>query len=145
MKEIMNPKWEDADDCEDKMPIHKNRNYKSEMKKRNMKNDKPAYYYYKHNCSSFLGSSSRKFLTYVTKTRPNLPANSRKLGNYNSTIIFEIDIMKKLSPINLNPCQTWLFHKFFDCFFCFDLQLFTLKLSWECCQSSRKEVLFGFW
>ena len=23
MKEIMNPKWEDADDCEDKMPIHK--------------------------------------------------------------------------------------------------------------------------
>lgn len=42
MKEIMNPKWEDADDCEDKMPIHRqNRNYKSEMKKRK-KNDKPA-------------------------------------------------------------------------------------------------------
>lgn len=74
------------------------------MKKRNMKNDKPAYYYYKHNCSSFLGSSSRKFLTYVTKTRPNLATYSRKLGNYNGTIIFEIDIMKNLSPINLNLC-----------------------------------------
>ena len=69
-------------------------------KKRNMKNDKPAYYYYKHNCSSFLGSSSRKFLTYVTKTRPNLAKYCRKLGNYNGTIIFEIDIMKS-SPINL--------------------------------------------
>jgi len=68
------------------MPIHKNRNYKSEMKKRNMKNDKPAYYYYKHNCSSFLGSSSCKFFTYVAKTLPNL-----------STIIFEIDIMKMSS------------------------------------------------
>ena len=66
-----------------------------------MKNDKPAYYYYKHNCSSFLGSSSRKFLTYVTKTRPNLPANSRKLGNYNSTIIFEIDMMKILPNLKL--------------------------------------------
>jgi len=64
-----------------------------------MKNDKPAYYY-KHNCSSFLGSSSSKFFTYVTKTYPNLPTYSRKLGNYNGTIIFDIDIMKKSSPIN---------------------------------------------
>jgi len=70
-----------------KCQFTKNRNYKSEMKKkRNMKNDKPAYYYYKHNCSSFLGSSSCKFFTYVAKTLPNL-----------STIIFEIDIMKMSS------------------------------------------------
>jgi len=84
-----------------KCQFTKNRNYKSEMKKkRNMKNDKPAYYYYKHKCSSFLGSSSRKFFTYVTKTRLNLPTYSRKLGNYNGTIVFEIDIMKKPSLIN---------------------------------------------
>ena len=41
-----------------------------------------------------------KFFTYVTKTRPNLPTYSRKLENYNGTIIFEIDIIKKSSPIN---------------------------------------------
>jgi hypothetical protein len=27
-------------------------------------------------------------------------------GDYNGTIIFEIDLMKKSSPINLNLCQT---------------------------------------
>jgi hypothetical protein len=58
---------------------------------------------------------------YVTKTRANLTTYSRKLENYNGTIIFEIDIMKKSTPINLNLCQTWLFHKVFGCFFCFDL------------------------
>ena len=42
-----------------------------------------------------------KFFTYVTKTRSNLYTYSRKPGNYNDTIIFEIDIMKKSSPINL--------------------------------------------
>ena len=42
-----------------------------------------------------------KFFTYVTKTRANLSTHSRKPGNYNDTIIFEIDIMKKSSPINL--------------------------------------------
>ena len=47
-----------------------------------------------------------KFFTYVTKTCANLTTNSRKLENYNGTIIFEIDIMKKFSPINLNLCQT---------------------------------------
>ena len=85
-----------------------------------------------------------KFFTYVTKTRANLTTYSRKPENYNGTIIFEIDIIKKSSPINLNLCQTWLFHKFFDCFFCFDLLCHTKKLSWECCESSRKEVLFWF-
>ena len=41
-----------------------------------------------------------KFFTYVIKTRAKLSMYSRKLGNYNGTIIFEIDIMKKSSPIN---------------------------------------------
>ena len=56
-----------------------------------------------------------KFFTYVTKTCANLTTYSRKPENYNDTIIFEIDIMKKSTPINLNLCQTWLFHKFFGC------------------------------
>ena len=84
---------------------------------------------------------SGKCFTYVTK----IIANLITLGNYNGTIIFEIDIMKKSSPLNLNLCQTWLFPKFFGSFFYFDLLLFTLKLSWECCESSSKEVLFLFW
>ena len=62
-----------------------------------------------------------KFYTYVTKTPAKLTAYRRKPENYNGSIIFEIDIMKKSSPINLNICQTWLFLKFFGCFFCFDL------------------------
>ena len=65
--------------------------------------------------------SKGKCFTYVTKTRANLTTYSRKPENYNGNIIFEIDIMKNLSPINLNLCQTWLFHKFFGRFFCFDL------------------------
>ena len=44
--------------------------------------------------------SRGKFFTYVTKTRPNSTTYSRKPGNYNGTIIFEIDIMKKSYPIN---------------------------------------------
>ena len=47
-----------------------------------------------------------KCLTYVAKTRANLTTYSRKPENYNGTIIFEIDIMKNSSPINLNLCQT---------------------------------------
>ena len=50
-----------------------------------------------------------KCFTYVTKTFANLTTYSRKPENYNGTIIFEIDIMKNSSPINLNLCQTWLF------------------------------------
>ena len=46
-----------------------------------------------------------KFFMNVTKTRENLPTYSRKPENYNGAIIFEIDIMKKSSPINLNHCQ----------------------------------------
>ena len=89
--------------------------------------------------------ASCKCFRYVTKTRPNLTTYKGKPGNNNGTNIFEIDIMKKSFPINLNLCQTWLFHKFFGCFFYFDLLLLTMKLSWECWESSRKEVLFWFW
>ena len=38
-----------------------------------------------------------KCFTYGTKTRAHLSTYSSKLGNYNGTIIFEIDIMKKSS------------------------------------------------
>ena len=38
---------------------------------------------------------------YVTKTIANLTPYSRKLGDYNGTIIFEFDIMKNSSPLNL--------------------------------------------
>ena len=50
------------------------------------------------NCDFNHGGRS---FTYVTKTRANLATYSRKPGNYNGTIIFEIDIMKKSYPINL--------------------------------------------
>ena len=78
---------------------------------------------------------------YVIKTCANLTTYSRKLEKYNDTIIFEIDIMKKSSPINLNLCQTWLFHKFFGCFFCFDL-----LWSWaeSAVSPAEKKCYFGF-
>ena len=41
-----------------------------------------------------------KFFRYVTKTHVNLNPISGKPENYNGTIIFVIDIMKKFSPIN---------------------------------------------
>ena len=47
-----------------------------------------------------------KCFTYVTKTIANLTTYSKKTGDYNGTIIFEIDTIKKSSPINLNLCQT---------------------------------------
>ena len=53
-----------------------------------------------------LVSNTHKCFTYVTQTRANLTTYSRKPENYNGTNIFEIDIMKILSPINLNLCQT---------------------------------------
>ena len=62
-----------------------------------------------------------KCFTCVTKIIANLATYSRKPENYNGFIIFEFDIMKNSSPINLNLYQTWLFHKWFECFFCFDL------------------------
>ena len=43
---------------------------------------------------------------YVTKTHANLTTYSRIPENYNGTVIFEIDIMKNLSPINLNLGHT---------------------------------------
>ena len=42
-----------------------------------------------------------KFFMYVTKTCANLSTYSRKPDIYNGTIIFEIDIMKNSSPLNL--------------------------------------------
>ena len=48
-----------------------------------------------------VGSLNCKCFTYITKTIANLTTYSRKPGDYNGTIIFEIDIMKKSSPINL--------------------------------------------
>ena len=52
------------------------------------------------------GEDPDKCFTCVTKTIANLATYSRKLENYNGTIIFEFDIMKNSSPINLNLCQT---------------------------------------
>ena len=40
------------------------------------------------------------FFTYGTKTHANLTIYSIKPGNYNGTNFFEIDIIKKSSPIN---------------------------------------------
>ncbi len=42
-----------------------------------------------------------KCFTCVTKTIANLTTYSRKPGDYNGTIIFEIDIIKNSSPLNL--------------------------------------------
>ena len=42
-----------------------------------------------------------KCFTCFTKTFANLTTYSRKPGDYNGTIIFEIDIMKNSSPLNL--------------------------------------------
>ena len=44
---------------------------------------------------------SHKCFTYVTKFIANLTTYSRKQGDYNGTIIFEINIMKISSPLNL--------------------------------------------
>ena len=54
----------------------------------------------------YLTSYKGKCFTYVPKTIANLTTYSRKLGDYNDTIIFEIDVMKNSFPINLNLCQT---------------------------------------
>ena len=59
--------------------------------------------------SAWLKRSTKcKCFTCVTKTIANLTTYSRKPGDYNGTIIFEIDIMKNSSPLNLNLFQTWL-------------------------------------
>ena len=41
-----------------------------------------------------------KSFTYVTETIANLTMYSRKVGDYNGTLIFEIDDMKNSSPLN---------------------------------------------
>ena len=46
-------------------------------------------------------SSQSKYFMYVAKTRANLTTYSRKPENYTGTIIFEIDVMKNSSPLNL--------------------------------------------
>ena len=53
--------------------------------------DLPIFY------QTFLAVRASKFFT---KTRANSSIYSRKPGNYNCTIVFGIDIMKKSSPIN---------------------------------------------
>ena len=47
------------------------------------------------------GHGNSKCFTCVTKTIANLTTYSRKPGDYNGTIIFEFDIMKNSSPLNL--------------------------------------------
>ena len=42
-----------------------------------------------------------KYFTCFTKTIANLTTYSRKPGDYNGTIIFEIDIMENSSQLNL--------------------------------------------
>lgn len=86
-----------------KCQFTKNRNYKSEMKKkRNMKNDKPAYYYYKHKCSSFLGSSS---LHNETEAIMKLHYAKKKIyfQNFNSFSksfeLFKSDFITALLPL----------------------------------------------
>ena len=58
------------------------------------------------NSNKYWHNNQGKFFTCVTKTIANLATYSRKPENYNGTIIFEFDIMKNSSPINLNLCQT---------------------------------------
>ena len=79
-----------------------------------------------------------KCFTCVTKTIANLATYSRKPENYNGTIIFEFDIMKNSSPINLNLCQTWLFHLLFILFW------FTLNWAESAVCPAEKKCYFGF-
>ena len=90
-------------------------------------------------CFAIHSGDRSKCFTDVTKTCANLTTYSRKPENYNGTIIFEIDIMKNSSPINLNLCQTWLFHNCFGCFFCFDLRWAESAVS-----PAEKKCYFGF-
>jgi len=92
-----------------KCQFTKNRNYKSEMKKRNMKNDKPAYYYYKHNCSSFLGSSSLILYTKIVhnETEAIMKSHYAKKKRYfqnfksfsKSFELFKYDFITALPPL----------------------------------------------
>ena len=50
--------------------------------------------------TSSSSNHSCKCFTYVTKTIANSTTSSRKPGDYDGTIIFEIDIMKNSSRLN---------------------------------------------
>ena len=50
---------------------------------------------------SYLSYFSCKCFTYVAKTIANSTTYSRNPGDYNGNIIFEFDIMKNSSPLNL--------------------------------------------
>ena len=86
-------------------------------------------------------SSSSKCFTHVTKICANLTTYSRKPENYNGTIIFEIDIMKNSSPISLNLCQTWIFHKCFGCYCFWKFQLFSAEHKMS---HTEENCYFGF-
>ena len=88
-----------------------------------------------------VGDSVCKFFTYVTKTRANLTTYSRKLENCNGTINFWDWYHEKFLPNQFKSLSNLTFSQIFWLFLLF---WFTLKLSWECCESSRKEVLFWF-
>jgi hypothetical protein len=65
----------------------------------------PLFYVTIYDTSALLDSTDygrlAKCFTYVTKTITNLTTYSRKSGDYNGTIIFEIEITKNSSPLNL--------------------------------------------
>ena len=93
--------------------------------------------------SEYMNFNVCKYFMYVAKTCANLTTYSKKQENYTVTIIFEIDIMKNSSPINLNLCQTWLFHLLFGCLFCFDLLWTELRVLWV--QQKRSVILVSTW
>ena len=76
------------------------------------------------------------FFTYVTKTCSNLSTYSRKPGNYNGTIIFDIDIMEKSSPINLKFIFATVKTKMALLFWCSQLMLSVVL---QCRQKQTKQ------
>ena len=97
----------------------------------------------KMQCGFRYGLPKSKYFTCVTKAIANWASYRRKAENFNGTIIFEFDIMKNSSPINLNLCQTWLFHLLFGCLFCFDLLWTELRVLWV--QQKRSAILVLTW
>ena len=82
-----------------------------EIKPLQVLNDDPRYFRFQDqfgtiqdltvsNPQTINWSSNCKCFTCVTKTIANLTTYRRKPGDYNGTIIFEIDIMKNSSPLN---------------------------------------------
>ena len=82
-----------------------------------------------------------KCSTCVTKTIANLATYSRKPENYNDTIIFEFDIMKKLIPNQFKSLSNltfslvvWLFILFW----------FTVNWAESAVSPAEKKCYFGF-